>query len=81
MVKSAVLGYPRVGVGRAMKKVRLDQSTTAKYTDRNPFQVIESYWAGNSTVDQLSQVSKDVRKERWESMKTAGVDIIPRYVR
>jgi len=38
---------------------------------------IESYWAGNSSAEQLAEVSKNVRKERWESMKNAGVDVIP----
>ncbi|NXD32228.1 METE methyltransferase, partial [Spelaeornis formosus] len=58
-VQSAVLGYPRIGTGRSVKKA------------------IESYWAGKSTAEELQQVAKNVRKERWESMKNAGVDIIP----
>lgn len=40
-------------------------------------QAIESYWAGNTTADELEQTSKAVRKERWDAMKNAGVDIIP----
>ena len=41
-------------------------------------QIIESYWAGNATAEQLAETAKNVRKERWETMKKAGVDIIPR---
>ncbi|KAK6905100.1 5-methyltetrahydropteroyltriglutamate-homocysteine S-methyltransferase [Kwoniella mangroviensis CBS 8886] len=59
MVKSAVLGYPRVGVNRSAKKA------------------IESYWAGNSSAEQLQETAKNIRKERWESIKNAGVDVIP----
>ncbi|WWC97166.1 5-methyltetrahydropteroyltriglutamate-homocysteine S-methyltransferase [Kwoniella sp. B9012] len=59
MVKSAVLGYPRVGVNRSAKKA------------------IESYWAGNSSAEQIQETAKNIRKERWESIKNAGVDVIP----
>ncbi|KAL7418930.1 methionine-synthesizing 5-methyltetrahydropteroyltriglutamate--homocysteine methyltransferase [Cryptotrichosporon argae] len=59
MVQSAVLGYPRIGKGRAIKKA------------------VESYWGGKSSEAELQEVAKAVRKERWESLKTAGVDIIP----
>ncbi|WWC58015.1 5-methyltetrahydropteroyltriglutamate-homocysteine S-methyltransferase [Kwoniella dejecticola CBS 10117] len=59
MVKSAVLGYPRVGVNRSAKKA------------------IESYWAGNTSEEQLLETAKNIRKERWESIKNAGVDTIP----
>ncbi|RXK37641.1 5-methyltetrahydropteroyltriglutamate-homocysteine S-methyltransferase [Tremella mesenterica] len=59
MVKSAVLGFPRIGTGRAIKKA------------------VESYWAGNSSAEQLAEAAKAVRKERWETIKNAGVDIIP----
>ncbi|WVO14874.1 5-methyltetrahydropteroyltriglutamate-homocysteine S-methyltransferase [Cryptococcus depauperatus] len=59
MVKSAVLGYPRIGVNRAVKKA------------------IEAYWAGKITAEQLQETAKAVRKERWEAMKQAGVEIIP----
>ncbi|WRT63614.1 5-methyltetrahydropteroyltriglutamate-homocysteine S-methyltransferase [Kwoniella shivajii] len=59
MVKSAVLGYPRVGVNRSAKKA------------------IESYWAGNSSAEQLQETAKNIRKERWESIKNAGVDVVP----
>jgi 5-methyltetrahydropteroyltriglutamate--homocysteine methyltransferase len=40
-------------------------------------QAIESYWAGKSSAEDLQQVAKNVRKERWTSIKEAGVDIIP----
>ncbi|WVW81686.1 5-methyltetrahydropteroyltriglutamate-homocysteine S-methyltransferase [Kwoniella bestiolae CBS 10118] len=59
MVKSAVLGYPRVGVNRSAKKA------------------IESYWAGNTSAEQLQETAKNIRKERWESIKNAGVDVVP----
>ncbi|WWC66933.1 5-methyltetrahydropteroyltriglutamate-homocysteine S-methyltransferase [Kwoniella pini CBS 10737] len=59
MVKSAVLGYPRVGVNRSAKKA------------------IESYWAGKTTEAELQETAKSIRKERWESIKNAGVDVVP----
>jgi 5-methyltetrahydropteroyltriglutamate--homocysteine methyltransferase len=89
MVKSAVLGYPRIGVGRAMKKVsypphrcpvmrpRFFQMFLELQTLMCGTQVIESYWAGKATYEELGEVSKAVRKERWESIRDAGVDIIP----
>ncbi|AAW46187.1 hypothetical protein CNBK1240 [Cryptococcus deneoformans B-3501A] len=59
MVKSAVLGYPRIGVNRAMKKA------------------IEAYWAGKISAEELQTTAKNVRKQRWESIKNAGVDTVP----
>ncbi|BEJ12041.1 hypothetical protein CspHIS471_0205010 [Cutaneotrichosporon sp. HIS471] len=58
-VKSAVLGYPRVGVNRAQKKAT------------------EAYWAGKISEQELQTASQAVRKERWEAINAAGVDIIP----
>jgi hypothetical protein len=48
-----------------------------KNTDR---QVIESYWNGKASEEELKETSKTVRKQRWDAMKNAGVDIIPSYV-
>jgi 5-methyltetrahydropteroyltriglutamate--homocysteine methyltransferase len=40
-------------------------------------QVIENYWNGKATAEELQEVAKNVRKERWQTIQKAGVDIIP----
>jgi len=41
---------------------------------------VEAYWAGKITADQLTQAAADVKKSNWTSLKTKGVDYIPRFV-
>jgi hypothetical protein len=69
-----------------MKKVSLNsyrslpiekRTCQKQSTDR---QVIESYWNGKASEEELKETSKTVRKQRWDAMKNAGVDIIPSYV-
>lgn len=79
MVKSAVLGYPRIGVGRAMKKVRRCPSRRSLKQPRFELimQSIEAYWAQKASEEELQATAKAVRKERWQTIQKAGVDIIP----
>lgn len=37
----------------------------------------ENYWAGRSTLEELLQTGKDIRKNNWELQQQAGVDLIP----
>ena len=37
----------------------------------------ESYWAGNSTQQQLLAVGRDLRARHWQQQKEAGVDLLP----
>jgi 5-methyltetrahydropteroyltriglutamate--homocysteine methyltransferase len=39
---------------------------------------VEAYWAGTITADQLTQVAADVKKSNWTSLRSKGVDHIPR---
>ncbi|MBV4369093.1 5-methyltetrahydropteroyltriglutamate--homocysteine S-methyltransferase [Erwinia phyllosphaerae] len=37
----------------------------------------ESYWAGNSTQEELLKVGRELRARHWEQQKQAGVDYVP----
>jgi 5-methyltetrahydropteroyltriglutamate--homocysteine methyltransferase len=37
----------------------------------------ESYWSGKTTIQNLVQVGRDIRKHNWELQKEAGIDLIP----
>src|SRR5689334_10009025 len=37
----------------------------------------ESYWSGKSTLAELQQVAKQIRKENWLTQKAAGIDLVP----
>ena len=37
----------------------------------------ESYWAGNSTREELLAVGRELRARHWEQQKQAGVDLLP----
>ncbi len=43
----------------------------------NSSQATEAYWAGKISEQELQTASQAVRKERWDAIKAAGVDIIP----
>ncbi|HEX8607875.1 MAG TPA: 5-methyltetrahydropteroyltriglutamate--homocysteine S-methyltransferase, partial [Pedobacter sp.] len=36
----------------------------------------ESYWSGKTTIQNLVQVGRDIRKHNWELQKEAGIDLI-----
>ncbi|KAK7038688.1 methionine-synthesizing 5-methyltetrahydropteroyltriglutamate--homocysteine methyltransferase [Paramarasmius palmivorus] len=59
MVASSVLGFPRIGANREIKKV------------------VEAYWAGKVTADEVTKVSAEVKKTNWTELKQRGVDFIP----
>ncbi|WP_158781988.1 5-methyltetrahydropteroyltriglutamate--homocysteine S-methyltransferase [Pantoea sp. BAV 3049] len=37
----------------------------------------ESYWAGNSTQEELLAVGRELRARHWQQQKQAGVDLVP----
>jgi 5-methyltetrahydropteroyltriglutamate--homocysteine methyltransferase len=37
----------------------------------------EQYWSGKTTIAQLAQTGRDIRKYNWALQKTAGIDLIP----
>ena len=37
----------------------------------------ESYWAGNSSQDELLAVGRELRARHWQQQKDAGVDLLP----
>ncbi|HDL7725903.1 5-methyltetrahydropteroyltriglutamate--homocysteine S-methyltransferase [Yersinia enterocolitica] len=37
----------------------------------------ESYWAGNSTQEELLNVSRELRARHWQQQQQAGVDLVP----
>ena len=37
----------------------------------------ESYWAGNSSREELLAVGRELRARHWQQQKDAGVDIVP----
>ncbi|ADP11097.1 5-methyltetrahydropteroyltriglutamate-- homocysteine S-methyltransferase [Erwinia sp. Ejp617] len=37
----------------------------------------ESYWAGNSTQEELLAVGRELRARHWQQQKDAGVDLLP----
>jgi 5-methyltetrahydropteroyltriglutamate--homocysteine methyltransferase len=39
---------------------------------------VESYWAGKLSADELTKVASDIKKESWTSVKSRGVDFVPR---
>lgn len=54
-----ILGFPRVGLKRELKKAQ------------------ESYWAGNSTQEELLNVGRELRARHWQQQQQAGVDLVP----
>jgi 5-methyltetrahydropteroyltriglutamate--homocysteine methyltransferase len=37
----------------------------------------EQYWSGNSTIQELVQTGREIRKQNWEMQKEAGINLIP----
>jgi 5-methyltetrahydropteroyltriglutamate--homocysteine methyltransferase len=37
----------------------------------------EQYWSGKTTIAQLAQTGRDIRKHNWELQQAAGIDLIP----
>lgn len=37
----------------------------------------EQYWSGKTTIAQLAQTGRNIRKHNWELQRAAGIDLIP----
>ena len=37
----------------------------------------EQYWAGNITLDELTQVANTIKQQNWQTQLEAGIDLIP----
>src|SRR5690625_4008403 len=58
-IGATVLGYPRIGRDRELKRV------------------LERYWAANASIDDLEQVSAQIRIDAMDTMAAAGLDSVP----
>ena len=38
---------------------------------------MEDFWAGRKSADELNQVAAEIRRQNWNLMREAGVDLIP----
>jgi 5-methyltetrahydropteroyltriglutamate--homocysteine methyltransferase len=46
--------------------------------NREVKKAVEAYWADKISADELTKVAADVKKTSWASIKSHGVDYIPR---
>ncbi|WP_345987999.1 5-methyltetrahydropteroyltriglutamate--homocysteine S-methyltransferase [Chryseobacterium sp. Chry.R1] len=58
-MQTHILGYPRIGSNRELKKA------------------CELYWAGKTSLQELLEAGKKIRKQNWELQQEAGIDLIP----
>jgi len=58
MSKNYVIGFPRIGEQRELKKV------------------LESFWAKESSFEELNAVASKLKRRHWEYQKDAGMDFI-----
>ena len=38
---------------------------------------LEQYWEGKTTVHELVQTGKTIRRQNWQLQKEAGIDLLP----
>ncbi|MFD2082126.1 5-methyltetrahydropteroyltriglutamate--homocysteine methyltransferase [Actinopolymorpha cephalotaxi] len=60
-VRTTVLGYPRIGARRELKRAT------------------EDYWAGRIDAAALDQAAAALRRDTWETLRVAGVDLVPSH--
>jgi hypothetical protein len=46
--------------------------------NREVKKAVEAYWAGKISADDLTRAAAEVKKTSWTSVKSRGVDYIPR---
>jgi 5-methyltetrahydropteroyltriglutamate--homocysteine methyltransferase len=80
MVASSVLGFPRIGAYPLLSSVKTGFSEHRIWlgANREVKKAVEAYWAGTITADQLTQAAADVKKSNWTSLKSKGVNHVPR---
>jgi 5-methyltetrahydropteroyltriglutamate--homocysteine methyltransferase len=79
MVFSSILGFPRIGMPFYCSSNVSLYITRSKGANREVKKAVEAYWAGKLSADGLTKVAADVRKASWISVKSRGVDYIPRF--
>ncbi|KAF9269295.1 cobalamin-independent methionine synthase [Marasmius fiardii PR-910] len=55
MVASSIIGFPRIGPNREIKKV------------------VEAYWAGKVSAEEVTKTAAEIRKSNWTELKKRGV--------
>ena len=58
MSKNYIVGFPRIGEQRELKKT------------------LESFWAKNSSFDEVKKVASELKKRHWLYQKDAGIEYI-----
>jgi 5-methyltetrahydropteroyltriglutamate--homocysteine methyltransferase len=58
-MQTNVLGYPRIGSTRELKKAN------------------EAFWAGKMSLERLQLIARQLRRQNWETLQAAGIDLIP----
>jgi 5-methyltetrahydropteroyltriglutamate--homocysteine methyltransferase len=58
-MQTNVLGYPRIGSNRELKKAN------------------EAFWAGKMSLERLQLTARELRRQNWETLRAAGIDLIP----
>ncbi|GAA3925284.1 5-methyltetrahydropteroyltriglutamate--homocysteine S-methyltransferase [Chitinophaga oryziterrae] len=58
-MQTNVLGYPRIGSNRELKKAN------------------EAFWAGKMSLERLQLTARELRRQNWETLQAAGIDLIP----
>lgn len=59
MALTSVVGFPRIGEDRELKKL------------------VEGYWKGSVSAEELKDQSAALRAKHWNIQKEAGIDLIP----
>lgn len=78
-VQSSVLGFPRIGALREVKKAVESCMCLLKLLGVNHRSCgIGTDWGDKSSAEDLQKVAKEVRLAKYKTIKDAGVDIIPR---
>ena len=39
--------------------------------------IIEAYWKGNTTLDEMRSTAKELRAKHWKLQQAAAIDLIP----
>ena len=78
MVASSVLGFPRIGKSIPLASQRNLSAYRITGANREVKKAVEAYWAGKISADELTKVAAEVKKASWTSVKSKGVDFVPR---
>ena len=78
MVLSSVLGFPRIGESHILYLAIKHHLISCEGANREVKKAVEAYWAGKISADDLTRAAAEVKKTSWTSVKSRGVDYIPR---